>query len=97
MLDREGSRTGNASEGGTRFADSRNRMPRRIDPVARRLLDELQRQLDRGGWFTWHNVVSEALDLDHCDRYWLTRNPERIAPWKLLDPPDHPTDTEGET
>lgn len=95
QLDREGPSSKTASTGGVHFAASRNRMLRRLDPVGRELLDEVQRQQDRGGYFTWQVVVSEALDLTDFDRRWLARNPDRVAPWKRLTATNPPT--EGET
>lgn len=83
QLDREGCQDSTTSSAGIQLAKSHHPAIRRIDPVARKLLDHVQRQQDRGGWFSWGRVIEEALEITSFDRYWMIRNPDRIDPWKL--------------
>ena len=82
QLNREGPQAAQASTGGVVLGRSRNPLLRRIDPVARDLLDAVQAKQDRGGWYTWRRAVDETLTPSDYDRYWMTRNPDRVDPWK---------------
>ena len=83
-LDREGQMPAKASVGGTPLAHSRNRRLRRIELTARRMLDELQRQQDRG--WSWSRAVAWVLQEDSHGRYW--RASGHVKPWnEPLQPP----------
>lgn len=79
QLDREDLTPSAGSVGGIQLAGSRHPLVRRIDPIALRMLDEVQRQQDRGGWFTWSRVVAAVLQEDDHGRY--QRASGRVTPW----------------
>jgi hypothetical protein len=79
QLDHEPGRSG----GGIKFAESRNLMLRRIDPLGLQLLDYLQRHQDTAR--TWGEVVADAFRPEPSSPYW-SRADLLGKPW--LEPGD---------